>query len=308
MAGDRKRMLWVMAVLVLFAAGALALTSPRDKTTFVSVRRPAPSKVVRATDGGAARADRDTAVSAKAESTQAERASGENGSATKAAAGGERGASTEAEQETRTAESAAVRPPRGAAVKRNLFRPLVTASGLPGDLPPASLPPWPPAFDGLMPLPEPTTPMERRQRAYWEYTGTVQLNGVTYALIQEKKTNMGAYLKVGDAFRGGIVERIHPQYVVLSLAGQRYTLPKSSGLTDESVQSSAAPASAPAPASTSPAPTAPASAPTPNPSPPAVESRSETPPDMVQPTSSTEGFGAQEGQDRRSWRRRRFSE
>ncbi|MBI3947528.1 MAG: hypothetical protein HY321_16515 [Armatimonadetes bacterium] len=310
MAGHRKRTMGIIAAVALAAAGVLMATAPRGKTRFVSVRRPAPG-TARAANGERDVPARAATGAGVAVGGSAAAAAGPSGKAVAAPAAGLAPAArvsvaaAAADGDSAPGAAAGPRPPRGTAADRNLFRPLVTTAGLVGDLPPASLPPWPTGFDGLVPFAEPASPMDRRQRAYWEYTGTVELDGVAYALIQEKKTKAGAYVRVGDVFRGGTVENIHPQHVVLSLAGRQYTLPKSSGLTDESVQSAASPSPAAAPVARATA--QPAAAPPPSQALPASDGRAEAPPDeMGAPREVGEANPQGEREDRRlSWRRRR---
>ena len=278
MASQRKGF-WVVSGLALAGAGALAITAPRDNTRFVSAH--APTRHAAASRPAPGSADtRPAEDSASGEDAAiADAAAVENAGRSAAGAAAPAGAVDPAARAGATPEAArtggavgtaaaapaagtpipqgasgspripvaALAPRDGAAASRNLFRPLVTQVKTGSGLPPAFLPPLPGDMVGLMPLPDArATGGETRQRAYWEYVGTVQLDGKTFALIEEKKSKAGVYLREGDGFRGGLVRAIRPGYVIMSLAGKDYTLPKASGLSEEPAQR-AAPANAPAP-------------------------------------------------------------
>ncbi|HPT96243.1 MAG TPA: hypothetical protein PLU39_00075 [Armatimonadota bacterium] len=214
--------MWVVLGLAGAGASALALTTPQDETRFVSVRPPAKRSVSKASQATAAPSGGKALLAPSASGSETTKAASSNGGGPEASG----------------KSQAATAVKSGAAEERNLFRPLVVAkSGRASDslsLPPAGL-------DGLLPLPA-GNPAEggRQQRSYWQYVGTVRLDGVSYALVEEQKSKEGHYLKRGDLFRGGRVEVLNPDYLVISVDGKRHTLYKSSGMEETSTKGSAA--------------------------------------------------------------------
>ena len=240
---QRRWVMWVVLGLAGAGASALALTTPQDETRFVSVRPPAKRSVSKASQATAAPSGGKALLAPSASGSETTKAASSNGGGPEASG----------------KSQAATAVKSGAAEERNLFRPLVVAkSGRASDslsLPPAGL-------DGLLPLPA-GKPAEggRQQRSYWQYVGTVRLDGVSYALVEEQKSKEGHYLKRGDLFRGGRLEVLNPDYLVISVDGKRYTLPKSTGLDETSTKGGVAARSAsPSPATAAPGqpPTAPA--------------------------------------------------
>ncbi len=60
----------------------------------------------------------------------------------------------------------------------------------------------------------------------YSYTGTVTFDGQTLALVENKKTNDGQYLKCGDTFLGGSVKSITDSSITLTIAGKPRTMDK----------------------------------------------------------------------------------
>lgn len=245
-----KQRVWMVLVLALAGAGVLALTTPRDGTRFVSVHAPSrargAAKVRDAALAPGADTSRDTGAdtaSREAEDPPAKASAAED-AAPAAAAGSTSALKAPAPASREVAEAPAPRrsPP---AAGRNLFRPLVAAAKPRGDLPPALMPLAAGDFGGLLPLPDPRFPGARRQREIWRYVGTVGLDGATYALIEEKRSKVGAYVQQGDTFRGGHIDLVRSGYVVVAIGSRRFTLPKASGLEEEPAEAPAAPAAPP---------------------------------------------------------------
>jgi hypothetical protein len=97
-------------------------------------------------------------------------------------------------------------------VRADLFTPPeappVVAKTAPAKVAPAPVEPPPPPFQD------------------YGYTGSIQMGDQYVALIENVKTKEGQYLKVGDAFHGGIVSRITDRAVEITLAGKTETLSK----------------------------------------------------------------------------------
>lgn len=240
---QRRWVRWVVLGLAGAGASALALTTPQDETRFVSVRPPAKRSVSKASQATAAPSGGKALLAPSASGSETAKAASSNGGSQKA-----------------SGESQATAVKSGAAEQRNLFRPLVVARSARSSSDSLNLPPA--GLEGLLPLPV-GNPGEggRQQRSYWQYVGTVRLDGVSYALVEEQKTKEGHYLKRGDLFRGGRLEVLNPDYLVISVDGKRYTLPKSTGLDETSTKGGVAARSAsPSPATAAPGqpPTAPA--------------------------------------------------
>lgn len=249
--GKRLQFWIVVGVLVVVTAAALALTSPKDHTRFVKAPTPKASHA-RSTAAGASARSAAPAARQPAAKTLVVAAADPPAPKLAAAVPADPPAAREADAPLTDSRIA------GAATRRDLFQPLVARTSGAGGLPPASLPPFPPGADGLVPLPDVFGAGGKQKSAYWSYVGTVQLDSVTYALIEEKKTKAGVYLRKGDTFRGGHVELIRPEYVVMAVAGKRYTLPKSRGMAPTVEEAAAAAAgtaatAAPAVATSAPA-------------------------------------------------------
>jgi len=67
--------------------------------------------------------------------------------------------------------------------------------------------------------------------AGWNYTGTVQLNGITMALLENKATHEGQYLKVGESLLGAQVTAITDNEVTLSSGGNPVKFARSTDYT-----------------------------------------------------------------------------
>ncbi len=57
--------------------------------------------------------------------------------------------------------------------------------------------------------------------AGWFYTGTVIVDEVPSALIENEKTGEGMYLKVGEKFKSTMITEIAPSYIVVSTSSGR---------------------------------------------------------------------------------------
>ncbi len=67
--------------------------------------------------------------------------------------------------------------------------------------------------------------------AGWNYTGTVQLNGITMALLENKGTHEGQYLKVGESLLGSQVTSITDSEVTLGSASNTVKFARSTDYT-----------------------------------------------------------------------------
>jgi hypothetical protein len=63
--------------------------------------------------------------------------------------------------------------------------------------------------------------------ADWSYTGTVHMGDITMALLENRQTKEGQYIKAGDRFMGAQVQSISDQMVTLMNAGKPSMLAKS---------------------------------------------------------------------------------
>lgn len=206
MPGERKRWWMIIGGVVFVASLVLIITEPRNETRFVSARPPA----------ARAKAARPAASPASAKRP-----------AVKVAP-----AKTVAAAAAVPAEPAVASPaqPKG----RNLFQPLVRSGSAEAKSAALGLAPWPANLEPLPALPGMDAPRPKQSRTGWSYVGTVMLNGVSYALIEENKTRVGVYLRTGDVFRGGRVQSIHPERMVIAVAGKKIVLPKTVGEENES--------------------------------------------------------------------------
>lgn len=87
--------------------------------------------------------------------------------------------------------------------------------------PPVALPP-PPKF-----VPVPVILPVIDPFADWSYTGTVHMGDITMALLENRQTREGQYVKSGDRFMGAQVQSITDQMVTLTNAGKPSMLAKS---------------------------------------------------------------------------------
>lgn len=62
----------------------------------------------------------------------------------------------------------------------------------------------------------------------WVYSGTVAIGGDVYAVVENKASKQGRYLKAGEELQGAIVESVTQTELGLTLNGAPRTLPKSS--------------------------------------------------------------------------------
>jgi hypothetical protein len=97
---------------------------------------------------------------------------------------------------------------------------LPPAGVLVGPPAPSATPPAPPAPPAAPP--EPPDPLKD-----WIYSGTVAIGDDIYAVMENKTTHRGEYVKTGDPFEGGTVQTIAQGALALSLNGQVRNLPKS---------------------------------------------------------------------------------
>lgn len=67
--------------------------------------------------------------------------------------------------------------------------------------------------------------------ADYAYTGTVQVNGLPMALVENTKTKDGQYLKAGDSFLGGVVAEITDRTVSIKVGDKPQILSKSDQFT-----------------------------------------------------------------------------
>lgn len=72
----------------------------------------------------------------------------------------------------------------------------------------------------------------------WFYTGTVIVDDVPSALIENEQTGEGYYLKVGEAFKEAVITEIAPSYIVVSTPNGR---PYRMNLLDDSPELDDAP-------------------------------------------------------------------
>lgn len=81
----------------------------------------------------------------------------------------------------------------------------------------------------------------------WTYTGTVVIGDQVYAVVENKTSKRGEYVKPGDSFQGAQVEVVAQNELRLSFNGSPKALPKSSAFnaTPLNAPPSAAPAGAP---------------------------------------------------------------
>jgi hypothetical protein len=120
-------------------------------------------------------------------------------------------------------------------LRRNVFAPRVKprtepsivvtpAPGPPGPLPPVTGPPAPekPAEPVKPAPPPPPDPL-----GDWAYSGTVILGDEVYAVMENRTSKQGVYVREGQPFAGGTVQRIAQGAVVLALGGATRTMSKS---------------------------------------------------------------------------------
>ena len=62
----------------------------------------------------------------------------------------------------------------------------------------------------------------------WTYVGTVAIGPDVYAVVENKASKQGRYVRVGENFEGAVVEQIGQSAILVSLAGASRTLTKSS--------------------------------------------------------------------------------
>lgn len=79
----------------------------------------------------------------------------------------------------------------------------------------------------------------------WAYVGTVAIGPDVYAVVENKASKQGYYLKVGDSFEGATVEQIGQAEVLVTLAGASRFLSKSSAFNATPLNAAAAPGGAP---------------------------------------------------------------
>src|SRR5215831_13726044 len=81
-----------------------------------------------------------------------------------------------------------------------------------GDLFGQSIPPPQPiaAKTTSKKAPAAVAPIPPDPLAGYTYTGMVSRDGVTYALLEDKKTKEGVFVKIGDVFQGFVVDAIRP--------------------------------------------------------------------------------------------------
>jgi hypothetical protein len=84
--------------------------------------------------------------------------------------------------------------------------------------PPETAPPAAPAKP-----PEPPDPLKD-----WVYSGTVAIGGDVYAVLENKSSKQGRYLKAGDVLEGATIENVAQTELALTWNGAPRTLAKSS--------------------------------------------------------------------------------
>lgn len=104
--------------------------------------------------------------------------------------------------------------------------------GVRGNMFSAPLPPPPPKPVIVAKKPQPTVPvMPVNPFADWSYTGTVKAGEEMMALLENKNTKEGQYLKIGESFMGAQVSAITDQMVTLDVSGKPTMLAKSDNIT-----------------------------------------------------------------------------
>lgn len=83
----------------------------------------------------------------------------------------------------------------------------------------------PEAAPAAAPVKPPETPDPLKD---WVYSGTVAIGGDVYAVVENKASKQGRYLKAGEELQGAIVESVTQTELGLTLNGTPRTLPKSS--------------------------------------------------------------------------------
>lgn len=117
-----------------------------------------------------------------------------------------------------------------ASIRADLFasgEPVAAAAAAPLPAPPPAVPAPPP------PAPEPD-PL-----ADYAYTGTVEADGQVMALVENKKTRDGQYLKAGDSFQGRTVSAITERTLTLGGPGTERVLAKTDNYALTSLDKSA---------------------------------------------------------------------
>lgn len=120
----------------------------------------------------------------------------------------------------------------------------------------------PPAPKVAIKLPEPvkTAPppvVEINPFEDQAYSGTVGMGGEVLALVENKKTREGQYLRLGEGFLGGKVMSITDRSVEINVAGKSYTLAKSDDYKLTPLDKNAEFLNAPPPGAATPQPGAP---------------------------------------------------
>lgn len=113
-----------------------------------------------------------------------------------------RGSSSSGRLEQFTKEDYEARFERLNEAPRNAFNPLVVRKDAGGGLMPNE---FPASYTG--------------GEAGWFYTGTVVVNDVPSALVENEVTGEGMYLKVGDRLKKALIAQIAPTYIVVRAAG-----------------------------------------------------------------------------------------
>ncbi len=140
-------------------------------------------------------------------------------------------------------------------IRRNPFAPklpppvtIAPAPSAPPELPPVGAPAAniteKPKEDakGTPPATAPTAPPDPLKD--WTYTGTVIFGEQVYAVMENKTSKRGEYLKPGDQFQGAMVEIVAQNELRLTLNGSPRVFPKSSAFNATPLN--AAPSAAPA--------------------------------------------------------------
>ena len=93
------------------------------------------------------------------------------------------------------------------------------------------------------PKPIPVAVPEVNPFADWTYTGTIVMDDQTIALLENKKTSEGNFVKVGDTLNGSQVQSVTKDEVTLSWGKKPITLAKSDAMNVTPLDRSAAPIS-----------------------------------------------------------------
>lgn len=83
-------------------------------------------------------------------------------------------------------------------------------------------------------LPEAPDPLKD-----WVYSGTVAIGGDVYAVLENKSSKQGRYLKAGDVLEGATIESVAQTELALTLNGMPRTLAKSSAFNATPLNASA---------------------------------------------------------------------